>query len=128
MELVDSTGQEAAMAHLHVDNGAAKGASRIGAAPENDTLEEQEAEEEEREAEEHITKGAGSEDRGGVRGGGRGGAKRRVVRRPSICTAFTKSSAAVLFQVSQELGWKVQTVDRPDCNLYWVASAGLLFT
>ena len=131
MELADSTGRETAMAHLRVDNGVAKRASRTGAAPENDTMgEEEEAKEEERETEDHSTNGAAKEDRGGVRAGrgvGRGGATRHVVRRPTICTASAKSSAAVLFQVSQELRWKVQTIDRPDCNLYWVASEGLPF-
>ena len=47
--------------------------------------------------------------------------KRRT--RPSICTAFSKSSADALYLIADSLGWSVHTHEREDSNLYWVVSA-----
>jgi len=130
-----STCQEAPAAH--VGDGAANCPPAPHPAADDDApaeeVEVRDEEEQEDEDQEAVGGGerspAGGDGRGRGRAGqgwGKGGGKRRVVaKRPSICTAFSKSSAAALFLVSQELGWKVQTVERPDCNLYWVATAGL---
>jgi hypothetical protein len=48
--------------------------------------------------------------------------KREATKRPSICTAFSKSSAEALFLIADALGWAVHTQERDDSSLYWVVS------
>ena len=53
----------------------------------------------------------------------KGGRKiRKAVPRPSICTAYSKSSAAALYMVADALGWKVHSTQEQNCSLYWVAT------
>ena len=44
-------------------------------------------------------------------------------KRPSICTAFSKSSADALALVAASLGWAVHAGEREDSSVYWVVSA-----
>jgi hypothetical protein len=44
-------------------------------------------------------------------------------KRPSICTAFAKSSADALALVASSLGWAVHSSEREDSHVYWVVSA-----
>ncbi len=44
-------------------------------------------------------------------------------KRPSICTAFSKSSADALALVASSLGWAVHPSEREDSHVYWVVSA-----
>lgn len=48
-------------------------------------------------------------------------AKKGRVARPKMCIS-SRSCAPALSMVAGELGWSVQTVERDDCQLYWVTT------